>query len=264
MSFATRLSASHLGRLLLVGALATGVLSAAAGRGTLAYFTTQVKSQSNTFTAGNLHFTIADHDEAATAPSVSTSLTLNNMKPGDVVYAPVQLANTGSVDAKWGIKYSTTTASSNLATALQLGIVGKGSGTADFTTDCVSGQWADAAVWKERVQATPVTMTNAGTTIVDYTWTTAPTTDGAYTTAEAAASHYLPMHPGVDPAGAATGDALATDVLCIQIKFPDAGAPGSLTTGDNQWNGSSPTSYDTTVLFTFDGMQRVLTHEVDQ
>jgi predicted ribosomally synthesized peptide with SipW-like signal peptide len=265
MSFGTRLSAANWGRLVLIGALATGVLSATAGRGTMAYFTTQVTSTANKFTAGNLHFTIDDSNQTGQT-SVATSLTLSNMKPGDVVYAPVRVTNTGSIDAKWGIKYTTTTTggTGNLATALKLGIIGKGSGTADETAaDCSAAQWGDATKWPERVLETPEGMTNAGRTIVNYTWTTQPTTDGAYTNAEAGASHFLPLHPSVDDAGAATGDGLAIDVLCITVQFPDAGAPGSLSTGDNAWNGSAPTSYDTIVVFTFDGMQRVLTTETD-
>jgi hypothetical protein len=257
MKFLTALSAARWGQLVVVGALATGVLSTSAGRGTLAYFTTK------TFTAGNLHFSISDGDEVATAPSVSTTMELRNLKPGDVVYAPVTLANTGSIDAKWGIKYTTTTGAANLATALKLGIVGKGSGSA-AATDCASGDWGDAAVWKERILATPEAMTNAGRTIVDHTWVAAPTTDGDYTGAEAAASHYLPLHPGVDDTGAATGDALASDMLCIQVQFPNGGMPADLVSGDNAWNGATPTDFDTTIVFTFDGMQRELSREVDQ
>src|ERR1700716_2842833 len=113
MKLGNPFSGAQLLRFGVVATLATGVLATAAGRGTLAYFTTQVTSGSNTFTAGNLHFTISDNNETATA--VSTSITPSNMKPGDVVYAPVSLANTGSVDAKWGIKYTTTTGAANLA-----------------------------------------------------------------------------------------------------------------------------------------------------
>src|SRR5437773_4013458 len=159
MKFGTALSAAQWGRLVVVGALATGVLSTTAGRGTLAYFTTQVKSTANSFTAGNLHFTIADNDEVATAPSVTSSMTLTNLKPGDVVYAPLTLANTGSVDAKWGIKYTTTTGAANLATALKLGVVGRGTGTG-ATGDCngTGSGWADATGWKELILATPEAM----------------------------------------------------------------------------------------------------------
>ena len=53
-------------------------------------------------------------------------------------------------------------------------------------------------------------------------------------------------------------------MLCIRVQFPNAGIPADLVSGDNAWNGATPTNYDTTIGFTFDGMQRVLTHEVDQ
>ena len=72
MKLGNPFSGAQLLRFGVVATLATGVLATAAGRGTLAYFTTQVTSGSNTFTAGNLHFTISDNNETATAPSVAT------------------------------------------------------------------------------------------------------------------------------------------------------------------------------------------------
>jgi Camelysin metallo-endopeptidase len=265
MKFITALSAAQLGRFVLVATLATGALSTTVGRGTMAYFTTQVTSVGNTFTAGNLHFEIDDRN-GNPGTSVTSSMELRNLKPGDVVYAPVTVTNTGSINAKWGIKYTTTTSADNLATALQLAIVGKGSGTA-AATDCDSAHWADALVWKERVLETPENMTDAGRTIVNYQWATQPAADGAYTNAEAAASHFLPLHAGVDDAGVATGDALATDMLCIQVKFPNGGYPADPTdptSGDNVWNGATPDEFDTTIVFTFDAVQRELSREVEQ
>ena len=52
-------------RALTVGVLALGILSVQVGRGTLAYFTTQVASTRNVFTAGTLHLNIVDSDETA-------------------------------------------------------------------------------------------------------------------------------------------------------------------------------------------------------
>ena len=103
-------SAQNLLRFMLVGVLAMGMLSMTAGSGTLAYFTTQVQSNNNTFTAGNLRFNILDSiSTTGTYPSVGSSLSLLNMKPGDVVYAPIQLNNIGNIAARFGIKYTTTT-----------------------------------------------------------------------------------------------------------------------------------------------------------
>ena len=97
-------------RWVLFSALGMGMLSLSAGSGTMAYFTTQVQSNNNTFTAGNLRFNISDSlSTTGQYPSVGSSLSLLNMKPGDVVYAPIQLNNTGNLDARYGIKYSTTT-----------------------------------------------------------------------------------------------------------------------------------------------------------
>jgi predicted ribosomally synthesized peptide with SipW-like signal peptide len=93
----------------LFGALGMGLLSLSAGSGTLAYFTTQVQSNNNTFTAGNLRFNILDSiTHTGQYPSVGSSLSNLNMKPGDVVYAPIQLNNVGNIDARYGVKYTVT------------------------------------------------------------------------------------------------------------------------------------------------------------
>jgi len=243
-------------KVLLVSALATGVLSSAAGQGTIAYFTTQVTSGSNTFTAGNLHFTISDGNQAANQNSVSTTLTLSDMKPGDVVFAPVTLANTGSLNAKWGIRYTTTTSAANLATALQLGIVAKGDGTA-VVADCTAADFTTAAKWAEQIRPTPLAMVDAGAIIVNYQSTVAPTVDGEWDGDDTTAGAYLPLNH----VGAATNK---TDIVCVQIKFPDGDLPTSETTEDNAWNGATSNTYNTTVVFTFDGMQRELSHEYVQ
>jgi len=269
MSFLTFLSRGLQPKLLLVALMVTGVLATAAGRGTLAYFTTQAASNTNTFTAGNLHFRIADDSShsatstnATNAVTISTTMSLTNMKPGDVVFAPIHLTNLGSVNAKWGVAYSTVAdpTYTNLATALTLALVGRGSGTGTATnSDCKSGNsggFGDSALWAERILATPEAMTNAGRTIVDSTWTTAPTTDGAYATTEAGASHFLPMHPSVTAANAATGDALADDVVCIRVEFPNDPT-------NNNWNGDTPVTYETNITLTFVGEQRVLSTETD-
>ena len=93
----------------LFGALGMGLLSLSAGSGTLAFFTTQVQSNNNTFTAGNLRFNISDSlSTTGQYPSVGSSLSLLNMRPGDAVYAPIKLTNVGNIDAKFGIKYTTS------------------------------------------------------------------------------------------------------------------------------------------------------------
>jgi predicted ribosomally synthesized peptide with SipW-like signal peptide len=93
----------------LFGALGMGLLSLSAGSGTLAFFTTQVQSNNNTFTAGNLRFNISDSlSTTGQYPSIGSSLSLLNMKPGDAVYAPIKLTNIGNIDAKFGIKYTTS------------------------------------------------------------------------------------------------------------------------------------------------------------
>jgi hypothetical protein len=101
-------------------------------------------------------------------------------------------------------------------------------------------------------------MTDAGRTIVNYTSTQAPALDGLYNfAADTAAGAYLPMNNS----GAAS---LKTDVVCIQVNFPDGGAPASLILGDNAWNGATSSTYSTIVTFTFDAAQRVLAANFNQ
>ena len=217
-------------KLVLVAALATGVLSTVAGRGTVAYFTTQVVSNSNAFTAGTLRMEIADVDEAHSVNPVSTSITFSNMKPGDVVYAPVELDNTGTLPVVYGFHYTTSTSGSqNLADGLSLGILGtgaSGSGTratvaGDSAHACSATNYATpGTIWPDTVRAA-ASMASAGETIVAV-------------------------------ATPATGRALAAntgkDTLCLRIEFVD---PGS---ANNTYNNSTNGATNTTVTFTFDGL----------
>jgi hypothetical protein len=55
----------------------------------------------------------------------------------------------------------------------------------------------------------------------------------------------------------ATGTAMVAttglDVLCMQVSWTDGGAPPSLTTGDNAYNGATAGAFSTNVNFIFDG-----------
>ena len=107
-------STQNMLRWMLFGVLAMGMLSLNTGSGTLAYFTTQVQSNNNTFTAGNLRFNILDSlSTTGQYPSVGSSLSLLNMSLRDATYAPIQLNNVGNLAARYGVKYSTTTVLAN-------------------------------------------------------------------------------------------------------------------------------------------------------
>jgi hypothetical protein len=249
MKLGNPFSGAQLLRFGVLATLATGVLATAAGRGTLAYFTTQVTSTGNSFAAGNLQFSITDNNEGLAGQStVTNSIALADMKPGDVVYAPVTVKNAGTMTAKWGIKYTTapTFGKSNLAPALKMGVVAKGGGTAT-TANCTTASFATASVWGQQIVATPAAVNPAGATIVNSTSTTAPAVAGAYASGE-----YLPLAAG------------ATDVVCVQVTFPDGSTPGSLTTGDNVYNGITNATWDTIIAFSFDAQQLVVSQEFDQ
>jgi predicted ribosomally synthesized peptide with SipW-like signal peptide len=221
-------------RFLLLTTLAAGLLSVNAGRGTLAYFTTQVTSTGNQFTAGNLQLKIDDSNEANQA-SVGSSITFSDMKPGDVVYAPIKLTSAGTLATKYGIAYSTSTINAsgdtNLADVLHITVKGSGTdGSGAVSTSGASGcnaaNFGTASVWKDTVVA-DTALAAAGATLLDV----------------ASAARNIPT----------TGANTNFEVLCVKVNWPDGGAPPSLTTGDNAYN--KPGHIVNTILsFRFDGL----------
>jgi hypothetical protein len=349
-----------------------------------------VQSNNNTFSAGNLRFNILDSvSTTGQYPAVGSSLSLLNMKPGDVVYAPIQLNNTGNIAARFGIKYSTTTVLANnsnggtisatattlvdsgrtVANGLSFGASSYGSLVNDYvwiTAGTDSGDFRKitsvtapatlgVAAWTATPDATSLysVVKYAGTVTAGATTTSLPDTAaawsvnqwanytvtagantgvivsntatvltvspamagvpaGTYTisptnltsalklaivgkgTGTAAASPplvgvgattcnaanfgtaavwqeqaasatsparvsaaMLAVGEVITTAGAATGTLMAAtsglDVLCMQVLWTDGGAPPSLTTGDNAYNGATAGAYSTNINFTFDG-----------
>ena len=228
----TALSRAPQLKLVLFAVLAIGMLAMTAGRGTEAWFTTQVQSVTNVFTSGTLKFKAGDIDETGVTPSVTASIGFAaTMKPGDTVYAPIEIDNVGSLAAKFGILYTTTTTGTNLAPGLDLAIVGKGTGTGTKTnttlnaTACNATTFGTAAVWSEQTIRVNAAMVAAGETIVPV----------------ASSTLLLPAVNGLD-------------ILCMKVTFHDSGAPLSLTTQDNFYNNVTIGATNTTVAFVFDGL----------
>lgn len=91
-------------RLLLCG----GALSGLVWAGTYATFTDSGTADS-TFTAGTVDLLISGETDDAYA---FTSIEMSNMKPGDVKYAPLTIANAGTL----GFSYSMATSATNADT----------------------------------------------------------------------------------------------------------------------------------------------------
>ncbi len=192
MTFLSILSRGQQFKLVLFGALAIGVLATMAGRGTLAYFTTQVTTTGNLFSAGNLHFNINDNNQTgAGLTTVTSSITLSNMKPGDSVYAPMKVTNVGSLDGQYGIKYAATGGSSDLTSHLKIRLAGRGSG-AGVNADCLSGSFTDTSLWNEQIQPALATLAATHTFVAEVTFPDAgapsslTTEDNTYNAAAAA------------------------------------------------------------------------------
>jgi predicted ribosomally synthesized peptide with SipW-like signal peptide len=99
--------------------LTLGVLFGAAWAGTFATFTDSGTATS-TFTAGTVDLLISGETDDAYA---FTSIEMSNMKPGDVTYAPLTIANAGSLGFGYTMAASATNADTKaLRDQLQLGI----------------------------------------------------------------------------------------------------------------------------------------------
>lgn len=77
---------------ILLSLMMVGVVAAAAGAGTFAYFSDTESSNGNTMTAGTLDLNIEGGDSAVTTLSVS------DVGPGDSGTASSSISNTGSID----------------------------------------------------------------------------------------------------------------------------------------------------------------------
>ena len=166
-------------------------------------------------------------------------------------YTATQGANTGKIvsntatvltvsPAMAGTPAGTYTISpTNLTSALKLAIVGKGTGTAAASpplagagaTNCNAANFGNAAVWQEQAAE-------------------------ANSPARAIAS-MLAGGETVSAVSAVNGtNMVATtglDVLCMEVLWTDGGAPLSLTTEDNAFNGINAGAYSTNINFVFDG-----------
>ncbi|MGH9177296.1 MAG: TasA family protein [Acidimicrobiales bacterium] len=99
--------------------LCLGSLSGLLWAGTFATFTDSGTADS-TFTAGTVDLLISGETDDAYA---FTSIEMSNMKPGDVKYAPLTIANNGSLGFTYTMATSATNADSKaLRDQLQLGV----------------------------------------------------------------------------------------------------------------------------------------------
>lgn len=244
MTFSLPLNRATRFRALTFGVLALGLLSVGVGRGTLAYFTTSVASTANAFTAGSLYFNINDRNGGASASTTDSISFLGNagpdgflMKPGDTVYAPIQILNTGTLTSVYDISYVTTPVGGvvdaghqDLAPALTM-TVKHGGYTLGAGTPCNSTSFSGTG------------------TVVQATAPIAAATPTFVNAGGAAASAI-----GITPAVGLPLAGVANDVLCFKVAWPSTGA-------DNAYDGADPantfgsvTEFSTELAFTFHGL----------
>jgi hypothetical protein len=249
MKFPFRISGAALPRLVLVAAITTGALAAVAGNGTMAWFTTTPTSDTNLFTSGTLHLQIQDNNEdlSATPYSVGASIVFANMKPGDVVYAPIEIDNTGTLPAVYGIRYTTSnTGDQNLAPALNLEIKHNNAGALQGTkssasggTGCNAANFALGTHWLTGTggsgTAAPGFMLAAGETLQ------------TVSTQTVAAGTNTQVLPAVGRPLTAVLGAKPNEVLCLAVTFVEGA-------GNNTYNNAVNGNTNTTVTFIFDGL----------
>ncbi|HLZ28411.1 MAG TPA: hypothetical protein VKV73_13915 [Chloroflexota bacterium] len=233
--------AGNKSRLLLLAAVATGVLGMQAGRGTLAFFTTSVGSSANVFTAGSLKFNINDTVGTGTGlTSVTSSISFTNaasgglMKPGDKIYAPISISNIGTLDAVYGLSYFGTHTNGDLIPGLNLAIKRGPSQAA-----CVSTNWTAGT---EVALTTPIDapLIAGGTSLSP---TVIQAVSSAVTGGAAAAGIPLARATVAGPTGTPT-----IDNLCLEVTFINDLTPAT----QNTYNSTS--GFDTTITFTFDAL----------
>lgn len=96
---------------------ALGTLSAGVWASTYATFSDSAAA-SSTFTTGTVDLTL----NSSQGPYAFTSIQSSNLRPGDVVYAPLTVANAGSLDFTYGMGSSSTNADGKaLKDTLRLG-----------------------------------------------------------------------------------------------------------------------------------------------
>lgn len=99
--------------------MSLGVMSGAVWLGTFAAFSDSGTADA-TFTAGTVDLLLSSEVDDAYS---FTSLSMSDMKPGDVKYAPLTVRNNGSLAYTYGMTTGTaTTSASSLAPALTLGV----------------------------------------------------------------------------------------------------------------------------------------------
>lgn len=140
--------------------LSLGLLSGVVWAGTFATFTDS-GTASSTFTAGSVDLLLSGEADDAYA---FTSIEMSNMKPGDVKYAPLTIANNGTLDFSYTMATSATNADSKalrdqltlgikkVATAAACDSAGVGY-TASLDTMTASGALSSAAISSRSLSA---------------------------------------------------------------------------------------------------------------
>jgi predicted ribosomally synthesized peptide with SipW-like signal peptide len=166
-------SLGQLGSIRVILALAAvfGMLTAQAGRGTLAYFTDVATSSGNTFAAGSIDLNLTGGTSAGSG-NVTATFTASNTawKPGQVQTAPITVANAGTLPLTYGITYTAADSgnqpdSLGSATPTQfhtITIKGAGTGTA---SDCTDANFSNATLWSS-TPVNAVTLSTAGATLL--------------------------------------------------------------------------------------------------
>jgi len=137
--------------------LIVGILGGLSSRGTLAFFTSNVTSNGNVFTAGTLAL---QGNGAATANAIFTAGS-GTWKPGAFVVAPITMSNAGTLPLTYGLSYTDVDAGT-LTSFMTVQVKAPGTGTGTAATCNTDTNFNNNALWQSSVvPSTPLSTVGA-------------------------------------------------------------------------------------------------------
>ena len=129
--------------LTISAALLIAAAGSMAGAATAALFTDTSTGTANAFAAGTVTVRLTDANEASLS-SVAASITGSNIAPGDLNTGYIEVDNTGSLDQRYAITTTDTTAAgaanTAMSAALTVGVDSRAAGSACTATQGGAGQ----------------------------------------------------------------------------------------------------------------------------
>jgi len=187
---------------ILVSMILVGLVAALAGAGLYAYFSDTEKSTGNTFTAGTLNLKVGDQDPT------TWKITVSNMYPGQTGSTSVVVANTGSLNGKLSISFSSLVDDENGITEPE----------SELSDDETSGELAENLKLEIFIDENGNGMYDSGTDVLIYSGTCDGITSGGLTgySLDAGVSKTMVVKYAID---SSVGNIIQSDKAGFDITF---------------------------------------------